>query len=311
MANQPTWVTSLGDNSVKIQYSAAAALLDIRDTIETWLLAHGWVLWDNAAGTNARAYRAANKPDGVAAASYKYMVLDFNTASHMFCKVYEAWDASTHAGTNLCYYSDTAGYAVHVDTTNSGIMYIAATAQWAYFQSSTVLEGVGSTTGNSGCGIFEIARDNPEDLVSAGYPCWGWGSLNRMIEERYYPFSPPRNRAGSTGISAASSLLTTILGGGGQTLTNTGPLAAIPTYANAWNAKNWAVTARWGNVAGTLPEMKGRIFGLKFITKNQGFFMDDININVDADKFYSPTGTLTGHWVFTETTQNGRMALPK
>lgn len=312
MANQPTWVTSRGSNSVVVTYPTAAALADIMDTIETWLVAHGWALHDASAGTNARAYKALH-PDGV---SYGYIVLDYNTAGHMLCKIYESWNATTHAGTNLAYFSDNVVYAQHIDTTNGGSIYINAKNAWAYFQSQTPVEGIGSSTGNSGCGYFAVARDNPEDTPAAGYPAWVFISLNRLINDSTSPCSFPRTRDGSTGSSAAYTRVTTKLGAGGYDISGNilQLYFSIPIYANVWSGKYFALTVSAGKIysATNQPEMKGRIYGLKIVSRNQGGFpSSDIDIKIDANDFYSPTGTLTGHWILTETVQFGRMALPK
>lgn len=308
--NQPTWITSLGDNSVKITYPAAAALADIMDTTETWLLAHGWELYDSAAGTNARAYRALNK-DG---STYKYIVLGYNTANRLMVKTYESWNAVTHVGTNLCYLSDDSGnYAQQIDLTNGAILYVFAQASYliisSYLTSSTV---IGSPTGNSWCGCIEITRDNPEDTVAAGYPCWGWANGYLMMAQTFSVFSFPRARDGSVGASASYTAVGTLLGLGGYNgVSNPGPLLqlAIPSATNIWANKNWALTVRVGKLAAS--EIKGRLFGLKVLTKTAGTFLDDINIKTAADGFYSPSGTPTAHWVLTESSAACRFAFPK
>ena len=314
MTNQTGWVTSLGSNSASINYPPGASITDLKDTIEGWITAHGWALYDASAGTNARAYRALNA-DG---STYKYVVIDVNSAPSLFIKTYESWNSSTHAGTNLASLSATAAQAQRYDLTGGGILYMFAQAKYLIMQSS-VLAGIGSSIGNSFCGCVEITRDNPEDTVAAGYPCFGWVNGN-ILFQTYGPWSSPRLRDGTIGTNAQSyNFVSTEIAVGGYFGTSGGVLMYnfVSPYINAWSSKNWAWAIRVGKLSdtggswSTTPEKKGRLLGLKLITKAAGAFGDTISIAIDGNGFPDPAGTATDHWVITEAIASGRFAVVK
>ena len=134
-------------------------------------VASGWTLHDFQPGAwKATAYRAPLADD---AATFKYLVLDFNTSNFVMIKAYETWDEISHVGTNLCYNSDSTTYGQRIDLTSGGTMYIFASARFCMFVSQTATYS--SSFGPSG--IFERTRDLPFDTVAAGYPPWVWHSL--------------------------------------------------------------------------------------------------------------------------------------
>lgn len=316
MANQPVWVTSLGSNSCRIDYPVAATLANLMDTVETWITAHGWAVYDASAGTSAKAYRALNL-DG---STYKYIVLDYSASGYIKMKVYESWNSGTHAGTNLAFQSDGANYCQRVNLSAGATLYLYAQA--AYLLSTNVISGVvGSSTGNAFCGCVEVTRDNPEDTVAAGYPCFGWVN-GYFIFAPVYCFISPRLRDGTTGANAGSyNFVSTILGFSGFMGEAGSPASMykyMPSFVNAWSAKNWALEMRVGKLMtdggytwSTSPEIKGRLLGLKLITKSTGTQGDAIQIKVDATGFPDPNGTLTDHWVLSEGVNGGRFAVVK
>jgi len=307
--------TLQGDNSVELSYPAATVLADLIQAVEDWLVLHGWALYDASAGTNARAYRAVCI-DGLA---YKYVVLDFNTANRMYIKTYNAWNSGTHAGADLAYQSDNTVYAQQIDLTNGGKLYLYATARYVAAISNNA-GVIGSTTGGSWCGCFEVTRDNPEDTAALGYPCWGWAHGYLMFVSTISVFSFCRMRNGVTGASASqNTFVSTEMGSGGVSAGGSAYALYgwIPstTQLNGWNSKNWVWTLRVGGLHATPGfEKRGRVCGLHLLTKSLGSAapcVDDINIKVNADDFVDPIGTLMPHWILSESSQGGRWAIGK
>jgi hypothetical protein len=295
--------SALGPYSAKITYTAGESLANVMSAVDAWLTAHGWTLYDAAAGSNAKCYEAPNA-DGV---TYKYIVLDFNTAGYILMKTYETWDVGAHSGTNMCYNSDNTAYAQRVDLAGGGDIYIFAAAQWCAIQTS-ISAGVGSSTGNAWCGCFEFTRDNPEDTGAGGYPCFVWTNGYLISANITGVAAFPRIYFGNqTGINAFNgSMLSTALTG--MLGMNQSLGQVMPTAVYLWNNKNWALTLRIGSNG---PDIRGRLYGLKMTTKNIGGFMDTMNIKVNADFFYDVAGTLQLHSILSETTNNTRIAIPQ
>lgn len=91
------------DRSRRIAVTAGSSIADVIAAIETVLTTApgGWSIHDASAGTNAKCYKSLQK-DGI---SYTYMVLDWNTTistgvAGLCIRLYEDWNATTHAGTN-------------------------------------------------------------------------------------------------------------------------------------------------------------------------------------------------------------------
>lgn len=151
----------------------------------------GWELWDAAAGTNAQAIRSLNA-DGT---TYKYVVIKPNSNNdRILFAVYEGWNATTHVGTNLTYYSDQIG--PQASLTNGGTLFISASARGLVSQGwYNGLWDEGPTT------VIEHSRDEPWDTVAHGVPCFGFVALyayssnaqsnshgNRFVKPRFkYP----------------------------------------------------------------------------------------------------------------------------
>ena len=142
-------------------------------------VAAGWVLHDALAGTNKKCYKAPLADD---ATKFKYMVLDFNSSGYLKTTIYESWDATSHTGTNLCYYSDQYSYGQKIDTTTGGTMYVFASARFAVFASNT-----NQWSGSYGpTGVVERTRDLPFDTVAAGYPPFGF--IHFYSTSNIYPY---------------------------------------------------------------------------------------------------------------------------
>lgn len=131
-------------------------------------VAAGWTLHDASAGTNAKCVKAALADD---ANTFKYLVVDTNTTGYILFKVYEAWNASTHAGTNLSYLSDSTSYSQRIST-SSFQLYLSASARHAvgFSDIGVGASNKGSASGNRFTGVMERTRQMAWDTVAAGYP---------------------------------------------------------------------------------------------------------------------------------------------
>ncbi len=285
-----TLTTNLGPNSAVVAFAQSTAVTDIMDAIEAVIVAHGWTIHDSSAGANARCYKSQNA-DG---STFKYVVLDFNTALTLIIKVYETWDSALHTGTNLCGLHSDVEFTQQVNTNDKGLIYIYVSSRWMAFivkAYSTAVLGSANHTGVTGC--FEIARDNPEDTVAMGYPCFCF--LNTGVLGDGYSLSKPslllpRTHAGNTGTSQYGDVSTIF----GKTSLTLKTYNFCPTTTNPWNGLDWAISMY---AHGPSNEVKGRLFGLKLFTRDALFFMDKLKVPCDGSLHYDAAGTLTDHFI--------------
>ena len=165
----------------------------------------GWLLHDAAAGTNAKAIKSPLADD---AASFKQVVIDTNANGSILTKVYESWNATTHAGTNLAFQSDTAAQSQQFSTTTGGIIYIFATPRYLLLASKMGNTwGSASYVGPSGC--FERTRFCPSDTVAAGWPPVVFADLGYIMAsgKASTPRKMERTGAAILGSSATLDLL--------------------------------------------------------------------------------------------------------
>jgi hypothetical protein len=307
---------------MRLVYPAASALADIIDTIGDFITnatyGRGWALYDNAAGTNAKAYRALNA-DGT---TYKYIVLDYNTAGYILFKVYTSWNSGTHSGTNVAYLSDQTGYAQRIDITNGGSLYMSVRAAAFVMQSSN-----GSSTGAGACGVVEISRDNAEDTGGTPYV---WINTSLMLDATpggtigivAYPASPQ----GNTGSAAsAATFMITDFGAAGcdgnqqfnaMNQSGTGiffPPGKLRTLTNSWSGKYWISDIKIYSMSGyfniTSISRNGRMLFAKLITV--GTLMDECSCKISAAGLLDPAGSPTTYIIFSSSTGPIRLCLPK
>ena len=153
----------------------SANCVQAQTSISTAVSTAGWAVYDAAAGTNAQCLRAAYDDD---ASNYKYVVVDTNTAGYILLKGYESWNSGTHAGTNLCYNSDSTSYCQRISTANGGVLNIHANA--ASILMLSWQSGVwGSSTYACPTAIFERTRLALWDTVANNLcPLMIWANLN-------------------------------------------------------------------------------------------------------------------------------------
>jgi len=308
-----TKTTAIGPNSAAINYSINSTRLEVLDAVEAFIITKGWVLFDAAAGTNTRMYRALNADQ----TTHKYMSVNVNNASYLITEVYESWNADAHTGTNRAYTSDVTSEAQRLTLTYSGYIYIFATARWCIFQTRLNDGFIGSATGQSWSGCIEIARDNPDE-TPGDFPIYAWSNGYRFLgfgATSSYPecFSLPRTIGNETG--ATGQYPSTVSTLAGATWNSTARLFdMLPEQSNPLSDTDdifvltpFAVNSNRHSAQDF--NIRGRFFGIKILSRNLGSLLDKITIKCDADVFYSPNGTDTEHHILT-TSNNARFAIP-
>lgn len=315
-----TTATALGANSVAINYSVNSTKAEVLQAISDFLTTHGWAVHDAAAGTNAVAFKADNA-DGV---SRKFMVVDTNTDNFLLTKVYEDWNATTHVGTNLAYQSDATAKAQQLSLSNSGYVYVFATARYALFLTKKNDGALGDSVHNSFSGICEISKDNPDE-VAGQFPIYAFVNGGHMMGHNNvnpnYPmcFALPRTKAGKVAADACSPMSVSCLAG--ITVVSNSDSSyklstMLPSQPNPWSVDShnfvftpFAVETNRNVSGGTPFNIRGRFYGLKILSNQLGSVFDLATIKVDGESFYSPVGTDQDHHVLS-TNQNNRFAIP-
>lgn len=293
----PTKTTILSPNASVVSFAQGSTLTEVMSAVNDEIVrqdagsaVHGWELWDAEASASARVYRSQNK-DGT---TYKFAHLDYTDGTTLKITAYEAWDKVAHTGTNPAVYAAVADNAA-INLADRGNVYLFISPRWLavcikQFSSSVIL-----TAGTSGViGVFETARDNPDDTVEAGLP----------------PFILMNTAIAAD--SASTTLRTCLLvrtkaGNGNQPgelstvfgRTTTSPAYRLnqftPNVQNAFSNKDWAITPY---VHGPANEIRGRIFGLKLFTRDKLYFMDKVAVKTDADFMYDAQAAEdTDHYV--------------
>ena len=299
--------TAIGSNSWQLDYTAGTTLAQIRAAVDEVMILGGWEVFDASVNSGAACYRALNK-DGL---SYKYAVLEF-AANTFVVKCYESWNASTHAGTNLAYNSDSTTYQGKYSLTAAGQIFAFIHPRWAAFvtrdPANALLNYNSSWQGLFG--VFEIARDNPEDTAAAGYPPVVWMNTNMMYSSPSQNCCGymPRTRNGSTTTNAQIEVSCIL--GKTRSPSSIKIQSFIPSSTNVWNGKDWALTL-YAHEPGNV--IRGRIYGLKVFTQSKNLFMDKAAVSVDDDFFYNVSGAAADHFVIINGqygSASGRILIP-
>lgn len=272
-------------------------------------VAAGWTVYDAAAGTNAQCLRALNL-DG---STYKYLVVDLNTANKMYGKVYQSWDAGAHTGTNLSYNSDSATLsALKIDATNGGVLYIGASARGTVMNSfAGGIWGVNTTGVYSPIICYERSRAAAWDTAGAGYPPFGFALLSSLVAD-YSGWANdgvtcPRIKGLAGDLTGVNAYLncSTEFGGGAYDNAN-GLKASLPNvrgFDAALNLKHFMheIALVRKDQALKLGKILG---GIYLTTPDYGSAGDEITFN-SAQYFVMTSGTSAG------TGAGGRLAVPK
>ncbi|MBF0191619.1 MAG: hypothetical protein HQL99_10855 [Magnetococcales bacterium] len=167
------------------------------------LIPAGWTLHDGAAGANAKVIKAPLADD---ATRFKFVEVNTNTAGSIITKVFEDYNATTHAGTNLCYTSDVANSNQRVSTNTAGTIHMFSSARFLMLAGMANGQwGSGTNAGPSGC--FERTRQCAWDTVSAGWPPFLFCNLGDLAAtsnglSAYAPRYMDRVQATLSGLSA-------------------------------------------------------------------------------------------------------------
>lgn len=302
-----------GTNSTLMTIGAGETQAALLSAIESYITSHGWSVHDASAGTNAKAYSAVN----IDASTYKYVVIDVNTSGYIIMKLYEDWNATTHAGTNLATNSDNTAYAQRVDLTNGSTLFIGSNSKWLIMLSYSG-GAYGSSTGNGCTWVAEMTRDAESDTVAAGYPKAVW-SNPQWFFGAITPILYTRTLNNYTGTVANSrNWCTHICGGWGYAWTGTQIQAqvSLPSYPWTISSKKWLFTVRGfsthtTNTVSTVPAFNGRMCGIKTGTRFACAFEDTTTIKCDTNFFEDITGTSTDFIYMNPFSTDFYVAVPK
>ena len=289
--------TQIGTNSWQLDYTTGTTQTQLATAIDAAITAGGWTVHDDSAidAGMGVCYTAPN----VDTESAKYAVLDY-TGGALMIKLYETWNATTHTGTNLTTCSDQLVYAGKYVTTSPGQVFIFANPRWLALATRDPASGqLNNNPAWQGLhGVFEVARDNPEDTAAAGYPPVVWLHSHFLFSNPTAPSTlsacamMPRTRSGATGNTALVELGTLL--GKPRSAFSIKTQAFVPTTTNTWNSKDWSLTLYASEPSQVV---RGRLFGLKVFTYNKCLFMDKASVVVDDDYFYNSSGVAEDHFV--------------
>ena len=304
--------TVLGPNSSQFTFTATDTTATIMAALDTYITAHGWELYDNAAGAQGvagtnpvgRVYRALQS---TGSSLYKYVGVII--ASGWFAiKIYDSWNASTHTGTNAQFYLNTAitnavdasSIASNVGTDGAAIIMFVH-PKWLAARTKTNANILSNMIG-----CFEISKDYGEDPTFPSHIFMSTGIDNRIGSNGTGSYgagiySSPKvySYTASTLTGASAVPYCTVLTPFGG-IFNGGSLAnMLPT---AFSGATTMVAAELASPAGNLSRqalLRGRIFGLKLgygsVAWND---MDTAQIVCDSNYFENASGTATTFHIF-------------
>lgn len=284
-----TKVTVLSPNASVISFSQGSTIEEVISAVNDEVVkGHGWTLHDgNAGDPKIKCYKAANK-DGV---SYKYMLLDWSTDAKLRFSGYGNWDELTHVGTLKAARTDGI-FDADVKLNDRGNVYLFISPRWfafciKQFSAAPIFSSVQASIG----GIFEIARDNPDDTAALGYPPFcalTTGVAGAHPTATVPTLLLPKSLSGSDNQPGEFSTVF------GKTRNGVRLESIAPSAVNPFSEKDWAITPY---VHGPNNEIRGRIFGLKIFTRNKLYFMDKVSVTCDTDFMYEATSPALDHYV--------------
>lgn len=251
---------------------------------------------------------------------YQPCVLDYNTAGYLILKSYEAWNPTTHVGTNLAYQSDGLTTAQRIDLVYGGDINIAVN-QGLLLLMTRANSYWGASADQGPTWVCELTRVHPLDTVATGYPKWGWGSLNYLFSQvSSTPLRVPRTRYAAT--SAALVVADTDYGtAGNQGGVSVPGYMLMPQFNSSLSGKPWVSNLRIRGFSIYIysAEVLGTIMGLLTITRTQGTHIgDEVSVTVSPDtgfagqKFVDHAGATESWWLVGSIIGNqGRIAVEK
>ena len=301
--------TILGPNTSKFTWKATDTVAQIMTAVDSYIVAHGWELFDAAASTTgmsgttplARVYRTLQ--DG-STTVYKYVQIGFS-ATFMMLKTWESWNATTHVGTN-------EGSFVNIQNNQPNTSYSVITFQTGVDNSSLFLfvnprwlamrQQYNNLTYGRMIGAFEIKKDFGEDPsfptnifmtneTRASYPSnSAYNGFYGVVRSTIAPAST------GTGTNYYNNIMTTL----GAPSTSY-PISNV--FAETIPNSTLTMTAYESTAASTpaVWKMRGRIFGLKLVVGGVYWNdMDQVQVLVDSESFQNTTGTLVSHHLFNQ-----------
>lgn len=303
-------VGTLGENSISLSYSPKETEANLSEVIRVSLSSLGWQTMQKLSDTKI-IYRAPMR-DGI---SQKYIQIDVRS-EYMFLSAWENWNPETSEGTNETYYGSSTSYSQRYDFVNGGNLFIFASARYIVLLSRIAGDVWGSPNNNSWTGVFEIARDNPEE-VAGDYPLFVWmtgeGAVgaHATTSNRARCCAYPRDSFGHTSSNAWDyQALATVVG---STHDNAGRLySVLPSGSNPMSPTAATQVYTPYQVDRRNGWVRGRVYGLKILPRSIGSVMDKINVRVDSEKFYDANGATTrDHHILTTGTADCRFAIPE
>lgn len=323
-------VNTLGTNSRQIVITGETSASNIINAVNTSLVALGWTLIDTVTSGSrgcltTKVYSAPNA-DSV---TTKYMIIRYDLPrQYWFVSCAENWNTTTNVATNESW-SGGRNILLPLQYSNC-ILYVFATARYACFMGTVR----GEPSAWQGVFEFERSAAEDIAAKTVPCFGWtssltiGEPYGNFVVPTASVPiisatsanngpvaigFAPPRTANGLTGLSAANnfvlmtglgeypiqkSFMTSDYNSGGITQTINSHCGMIGAFGE--NMSNYV----WDLNSSVISNLKlagynqfyptGKIFGLK-ITGKLGNPLDTTIIPVDANLFYSPTGTNTTH----------------
>jgi hypothetical protein len=282
-------VTSIGTNTTQITLTGETSVAGMITAMDNAIVAGGWVRYD-VTNQYQRVYRALCK-DG---STYKYIGIFIDPGNYKITTTcYESWNATTHVGTNEVYTFNRAGY--HGVSLSGCDVIIMVSPFWCVLQ--TFIRNNPSVWS----GVFECAREAPEDTPAAGFPPFVWmcsatAAIGTSATAAQYA-SFPRTRGGSTGVNAIANGWQTPYVRLGPTTSLDGA-ALVPMVTYAWDTSKKIIHSLRPIVGTT--EIHGRLYGMK-ATYNAGAPFNRISLPIDTSFNYLSTGTPTEHWILGNT----------
>lgn len=319
-------IASPGTNTVQITTSIAGAVYssfsDLTQAVSDAITGvspvrtTGWSTYDAFTTTAStpssiiytQVFRALNK-DGI---TYKNIILRWNTMmQEINVSTCEVWDVANHIPQNESWtYFDSSPIPYRLDATD---LMIFVNARWCIIHTYMANEP------SVWAGVVETQREDIADSATiAPAPCWGWissslwmlgctsVSARPLISTDHTLINMPRTRSGNTSFNAAKGFACDYGVTHYPHWLATGNGAFIYYLGNQGNkfvANFWDLSKRLvlplkpiADYTATNVTNYGQIFGLKVLSQ-AGLNMNKIQVNVDSDGNYSPSGTLTDHWL--------------
>jgi hypothetical protein len=180
---------------------------------------------------------------------------------------------------------------------------VFASPRYAIFQ-SFIMDDPGPWQG-----VVEHEREAPEDTAVAGYPCWSYiNSLSFMgspttqatNNSTFRKIAFPRTRNGTTGASASASGVLRTATAWDSSITNYTLDFTISSseldYGYGWDTNKKIIHTISPGHRSSQTTNYGRMFGIKAVAPI-GDLMNKVAVKVDANKFYSSSGSDADHWV--------------